>query len=274
MFRYFCNFRNSKPVVKNCRQNPQATLMILPRIVKQTNLVYKHHDVCKIRHEVSILRAIGPHHTIVTLKAFHVSGVDIGTLITPLAYCDAFQLVEQYTISRDTGLVFIKFIISAVTFIHSMGFFHGRVKLENVLVYGNESFKLCDFQAADRKRSVTLTQQALLSPDVYYAPEAFTGGETDMFQQDVWATGMSIFCFWCRLRPPFFAANIEVDEVLTQSHNIIHGDSKVSCAARFFDNQRAYIIHSFCRFSEHEALMQSILVSKMLTSSTERCTFV
>eukprot|EP00966_Prymnesium_polylepis_P062707 1455558-Prymnesium_polylepis.2 len=191
----------------------------------------------------------------------------------PLAYCDAFHLVENCTLSRDTKIAFANFIISTVSRIHQMGIFHGDVKLEHILVYGDENFKLCDFQKAGSEPLMNLQDRAYLDPSPYDAPEVFTG-HVDMFEQDVWATGIAIFCFWCNLQPPFLAANTHVDFLLTQSYNIQNNGTRISYAEEFFKNERAYIIHNFCKFCKCEGLMHSIIVSQMLILREERCTFV
>ena len=241
-------------------------------IIKHESTVAKYNDVCKIRHEVNILSALHCHGGIVNLKAFDVSHAEIGMILTPKAHCDAFELVKSYRLPRDTKVAFIKFILPTVAFLHRMGLHHGQVKLEHILVYGDSLFKLCDFQQSGYERIMNLQQLARNSPTPYYAPEAFTG-DIDMFQQDVWATGMTIFGFWCNLQPPFLAANRYMDEALTTYFNHVYKVNKKSCVSKFFDNEQAYIIHTFCRFSDCEALGQAMLVSRMLTSLPNRCHF-
>jgi len=212
------------------------------------------------------------NHDVVKLRAFDVSN-NIGFLITPLAYCDAFHLVQEYTLSRDTKVAFAKFIIPCVSKIHKMGFFHGDIKLENILVYGDDNFKLCDFQNAGPMSQMDLRKKAYLQHGPYYAPETYIGF-VNMDEQDVWATGMTIFCFWCDLTPPFLAANVGLDQVLTQSFNIQNHVTTLPQASQFFGNEQSYIIHSFCKRCTCEGLKHAILVSNMLTLREHRCTFV
>lgn len=219
-----------------------------------------------------MLRHLHGHDGVVKLRAFDMSN-DIGLLVTPLAYCDAFHLVQEYTLSRNTKVAFANSIIAAVSNLHKMVFFHGDIKLENILVYGDDNFKLCDFQKAGPMSLGNLQEKAYLEPGPYYAPEVYIG-DVNMGEQDVWATGMTIFCFWCDLTPPFLAANVSVDQVLTQSFNIQNRGIRLSQASRFFGNERPYIIHSFCKFCKCEGLTYSILVSNMVTLRDDRCNFV
>lgn len=237
----------------------------MTRVVPHGKLAYKYQVVSNVIHEVNMLRHLQGHEGVVKLRAFNVSG-DIGFLITPLAYCDAFYLVQEYTLSRDTKVAFANFIILAVAKLHKMGFFHGDIKLENILVYGDDNFKLCDLQKAGSISVRNLQQQAYLQPSPYYAPEVYMG-DVNMDEQDVWATGIAIFCFWCNLIPPFLAANVAVDEALAQSL------CTLPLASHFFGNERLYIIHTFCKYCTCEGLAFSILVSNMLTLRDDRCTF-
>lgn len=240
-------------------------------VVPHGKLAYKYQDVNKVIHEVNMLRHLQDHEGIVKLRAFDVSN-DIGLLITPLAYCDAFYLVQEYTLSRDTKVAFANFIILSVSNLHKMGFFHGDIKLENILVYGDDNFKLCDLQRAGPVSVGNLQEQAYLQPGPYYAPEVYMG-DVNMDEQDVWATGMAIFCFWCNLTPPFLAANVDVDQALTQSFNARNHRSALPQAYQFFGTGRSYIIHTFCKHCTCEGLKYSVLVSNMLTLRDDRCSF-
>lgn len=241
-------------------------------VVPHGKLAYKYQAASNVIHEVNMLRHLQSHEGIVKLRAFDVSN-DIGLLITPLAYCDAFYLVQEYTLSRATKVAFAKFIILAVVNLHKMGFFHGDIKLENILVYGDDNFKLCDFQKAGTISHGNLQHQAYLQPGPYYAPEVYIE-DVKMDEQDVWATGMAIFRFWCDLTPPFLAANVDMDRALTQSFNLKNHSSISSQASQFFGNERSYIIHNFCKHCMCEGLQYSIIVSNMLTLCDDRCTFV
>ena len=164
----------------------------------------------------------------------------------------------------------------SVAQLHTMGLFHGDIKLEHILVYGDNHFKLCDFQmtgSVSAGNIQNLQHEAYLRPGPYYAPEAFLE-VVNMTEQDVWATGMAIFCFWSDLTPPFLAANVGVDQVLTQSFNIQNNTNKIPQASNFFGNEKSYIIHNFCRFCQCEGLSHAIFVSQMLALRENRCTFV
>lgn len=241
-------------------------------VVPHGHFAYKYQTVSKVTHEVKILRHLQGHDGVVKLRGFDVSN-DIGLLITPLAYCNAFYLVEEYTLSRNTKVAFTNFIIVAVSNLHKMGFFHGDIKLDNILVYGDDNFKLCDFQKAGPMSLGNLQDKAYLEPGPYYAPEVYIG-DVNMGKQDVWATGMAIFCFWCNLSPPFLAANVGVDEVLTESFNQLKNGTSLPQASQFFGNERSYIIHTFCKLCTCEGLVYSILVSNMLTLSDDRWNMV
>jgi serine/threonine protein kinase len=246
--------------------------MVTQSVVPYGQLAYKSGDVSRVIHEVNILSQLRDHDGVVKLHAFDVS-TNTGVVITPLAYCDALYLVQEYTISRETKVRFAQFIIFAVAKLHRTGFFHGDMRLENILVYGDDNFKLCDFQNAGTVSCLgNLQERAYLQPGPYYAPEAYVG-DVKMDEQDVWATGMAIFCFWCNLTPPFLAANVPVDQILTQSFNSQNHGTRLAQASEFFTNTKAYIIHSFCKFCECEGLTYSILVSNMLTFCYDRCTF-
>ena len=139
-------------------------------------------------------------------------------------------------------------------------------------MYGDDNFKLCDLQKAGPISVGNLQKQAYLQPTPYYAPEVYMG-DVNMDEQDVWATGMAIFCFWCDLTPPFLAANVVVDQALTQSFNVQNKRSILPQASQFFGNKRSYIIHTFCKRCTCEGLKFSMIVSNMLTLRDDRCAF-
>lgn len=241
-------------------------------VMSYGDFAWKYRDAARISHETKILRALHSHHGVVPLQEFNVSSDDDSFLVMPLAYCDAFHLVQKYALSRHTKNAFANFIIPTVSQLHGMGLFHGDIRLEHILVYGDDNFKLCDFQKAGSKPLMDLTTSAHLDPSPYYAPEAYTG-YVNMFEQDVWATGMTIYLFWCDLHPPFVAANTVVDFLLTHSHNKKNNENRVPYAHNFFENRKAFIIYNFCKFCKCEGLLRSMIVSNMLSLREERCTF-
>lgn len=234
--------------------------------------MYKYAPPHAIKREVEIIRALhyeGMKGIVTLLHTCDVSDT-VSVMITPIAYCDAFQLVKDYDVSRKTKNVFMKFLVHAVAFLHNMDLYYGDCRLEHILVYGDENFKLCDFKNVGVTHDVT--RDAYSKPSPYYAPEVYSG-QVDMFAQDIWATGMTIFLFWCKLKPPFLAANEEVDRMLTTLYNTENGECRLSCARNFFEIGASYITHSFCKFSECEALKQSMMVSNMIARVENRYKF-
>ncbi|KAF0682858.1 Aste57867_25045 [Aphanomyces stellatus] len=127
-----------------------------------------------------------------------------------MEYCaqgELFDLVENAPDRRlDPALVCTIFAIicDAVHYIHTRGFAHCDLSLENVLVDGLGQLKLSDFGLATPLHEAS-HQHALVGKDFYMAPEKYMMDAHDPAKADVWSLGVMLFILVTGY-PPFESA--------------------------------------------------------------------
>ncbi|ETV69668.1 CAMK protein kinase [Aphanomyces astaci] len=119
-------------------------------------------------------------------------------------FCAGGELFEQ-TLPMDTMTVAKVFrqVVNAVHFIHSRGYVHRDISLENVLLDANGHAKLCDFGLATTidERSTHIVGKAF-----YMAPEMYLRHGYMPAPVDVWALGIMMLILLTGA-PPFARAN-------------------------------------------------------------------
>ncbi|KAK8637346.1 hypothetical protein V6N13_064769 [Hibiscus sabdariffa] len=109
-----------------------------------------------------------------------------------LEYADKGSLADH--VQRNGGRLmesdvkrFAKSILRGLNFVHSKGFVHCDVKLQNVLLFGNGDVKLADFGLAKRNGEKQGRFEIRGTP-LNMAPESINGNVYD-FPVDIWAVG-------------------------------------------------------------------------------------
>ncbi|KAE8680652.1 hypothetical protein F3Y22_tig00111372pilonHSYRG00047 [Hibiscus syriacus] len=103
---------------------------------------------------------------------------------------------------------FVKSILRGLNFVHSKGFVHCDVKLQNVLLFGNGDVKLADFGLAKRNGEKQRRFEIRGTPS-NMSPESINGNVYD-FPVDIWAVGCDPNKRWTAemlLDHPFMAAD-------------------------------------------------------------------
>jgi protein-serine/threonine kinase len=137
-----------------------------------------------------------------------------GDLCQVMEYCDAgslLDLLEQVNkLTHDEADCFLKQLIHAVQYIHSVGVAHRNLKPENILLTRQGTLKITDFGCAECFRlpwaapqknlpvietstSTQQQQQDLKGTIAYIAPEQFGKTAFDPAAGDMWAVGIVYF---------------------------------------------------------------------------------
>lgn len=95
-------------------------------------------------------------------------------------------------ISEGLAKVYFKQLMSAIDYIHNMGYIHGDVKPENILLFDNDQIKLTDFGFAvpwqsNRIINFTKGSYSYASPEIIFCRD-FYGPECD-----IWSSGVVLF---------------------------------------------------------------------------------
>lgn len=135
-----------------------------------------------------------------------------GDLCQVMEYCDAgslLDLLEQVNkLTHDEADCFMKQLLRAVQYIHSVGVSHRNLKPENILLTRQGTLKITDFccaecfrlpwanKAAPQKNLPvieTSQTQDLIGTIAYMAPEQFGKTAFDPAAGDMWAVGIVYF---------------------------------------------------------------------------------
>ncbi|KAJ0390787.1 hypothetical protein P43SY_011086 [Pythium insidiosum] len=110
-------------------------------------------------------------------------------------------------------------IASGVHFMHSNGFAHRDLSLENVLVTDDNTCKVCDFglaAVADQPSNETVGKM------FYMAPEVLSGSAYDPKKADVWSLGVMLFIMLFGAPPVESAALTDARFKIISSKGIRH----------------------------------------------------
>jgi len=125
----------------------------------------------------------------------------------------------------DILLFFFRQLVEAIAYIHSMGFCHRDLKLENLLFDSDFNVKITDFQFASEMRDADGAKKVFIKPigtRGYMAPEMlsyvyrYTGDKADTF-----SLGVILFELFCGY-PPFVTANLKK----CKFYRALQGDGK------------------------------------------------
>uniref|UniRef100_A0A182K624 Protein kinase domain-containing protein n=1 Tax=Anopheles christyi TaxID=43041 RepID=A0A182K624_9DIPT len=93
-------------------------------------------------------------------------------------------------------------VVAALEYIHTAGFAHRDIKLENIVLDVNDQVKLIDFGFACRLRGENVDPSAVVKPHLsttfcgshaYASPELLQFKPYDPIQADIWASGVALY---------------------------------------------------------------------------------
>lgn len=171
-----------------CKQSGRA--VAVKTYIKQ-NLSL--NQLSSMRSEISLLRHLS-HPGIVKLEGAYESKEVVHVVMEQLHGGELFDLVQQreYLSHHETADIAVQ-LLKALSHLHSEGIVHRDVKLENVMIEGqnSSSIKLIDFGYSKAIPSGTMLVQACGTIG-YAAPEILAGRPYDE-KVDLWAAGVVIY---------------------------------------------------------------------------------
>ncbi|OQR98862.1 protein kinase [Achlya hypogyna] len=143
----------------------------------------------------------GPRHRNVMAMFAHFE--EDGYMHFIFEYCPEGELfTHPLPASAPTAATYFRQIVDAIGFIHSRGYAHRDISLENVLLDGTTP-KVCDFGLAI---DITARVPQAVGKTFYMAPEMYTKKPYDPAAADVWALGILLLILLTGA-PPFARAN-------------------------------------------------------------------
>ncbi|KAF7275801.1 hypothetical protein GWI33_011257 [Rhynchophorus ferrugineus] len=115
-----------------------------------------------------------------------------------MEYCSGGELfdhiVEKNRLNEPESRKFFRQIVSAVAYLHSLGYAHRDLKPENVLLDKNQNLKLIDFGlCAKPQGGIENPLYTSCGSPTYAAPELILGQQYLGQEVDVWAMGVLLY---------------------------------------------------------------------------------
>ena len=147
-------------------------------------------DPAQLEHRLGQLRAARPLSHPNLLSIFEIGGTQVDGesflfVVMEFAEEDLSQILPQRPLSQHEVSDLLPPLLDALTYLHSKGFVHGRIKPSNILAVGDH-LKL----SSDQITSVTDTDASRRRRDVYDAPETAAGIVSPV--GDVWSVGVTL----------------------------------------------------------------------------------
>ncbi|XP_056629651.1 maternal embryonic leucine zipper kinase-like [Diorhabda sublineata] len=151
-------------------------------------------DLARVKMEISALKSVS-HENI--CKLFQVIETDTHMFLV-MEYCSGGELfdhiVEKNRLTETESRVFFRQIVSAVAYLHSLGYAHRDLKPENILLDSQQKLKLIDFGlCAKPEGGMENPLFTSCGSPTYAAPELVQGKQYLGTEVDVWAMGVLLY---------------------------------------------------------------------------------
>ncbi|EQC42379.1 serine/threonine protein kinase [Saprolegnia diclina VS20] len=176
---------------------------------RQTMLVGQRpisEDILFEKHVNRALSADGGHTNVLRMRDdFTQDGYEHFVL----DFCAGGELYDVVSnapgqrLALPTATAFFRQIVRGVAFMHSRGFAHRDLSLENVLVDGTGICHICDFGLA---ASLPSLRKEAVGKTFYMAPEVLAGQSYDPAKADMWSLGIMLFIMLAGIPPVEVAA--------------------------------------------------------------------
>lgn len=159
-------------------------------------------DLPRVKLELKALQTLSHQHI---CKLYQVIETQTHFFLA-IEYCSGGELfdhiVEKNRLNESESRMFFRQILSAVAYLHNLGYAHRDLKPENVLLDRDQTLKLIDFGLCARPEGGM--QSPLFTScgsPTYAAPELVQGKQYLGPQVDVWAMGVLLFALLAGFLP-------------------------------------------------------------------------
>ncbi|XP_033332129.1 maternal embryonic leucine zipper kinase isoform X1 [Megalopta genalis] len=159
-------------------------------------------DLPRVKLEVKALKTLLHQHI---CRLYQVIETESHYFMV-IEYCSGGELfdhiVEKNRLSETESRKFFRQIVSAVSYLHSLGYAHRDLKPENVLLDRDENLKLIDFGlCAKPKNGIESHLQTSCGSPNYAAPELILGKKYLGSEVDIWSMGVLLYALLCGFLP-------------------------------------------------------------------------
>lgn len=169
------------------------------KIMKKASL---GEDLPRVKLEIDALKNISHQHI---CKLYQV--IETPThIFMIIEYCPGGELldhiVQRQRLTEKDSRTFFRQILSAVAYLHHLGYAHRDLKPENVLLDRNQNLKLIDFGLCAKPEGGLESQlQTSCGSPNYAAPEVIKGKQYYGSETDVWSMGVMLYALLCGYLP-------------------------------------------------------------------------
>lgn len=139
-----------------------------------------------------------------------------------MEYCPNSSILQKGKLTYSQFVFYAKQILEALSYCHSNKIAHRDIKPENILLDQYCNIKLADFGLAKHFEYSCKSDEKCGSIK-YFAPEMFLLDEVSPYKADIWALGVTFFCFATGKYP--FAGNTKKkikESILIGDFNYVH----------------------------------------------------
>ena len=174
-----------------------------PELVRE----YSRESAAKLMEEISILQKFRDHPNIVSVLDSRLlekeNGFEIDILMECLKPYTEYETIHEMK-EEDVLRLGID-LCSALCACEKEKVLHRDLKIANILVSEDGTFKLCDFGTA-KQLEKTLTENSVKGTFTYMAPEVYHGKSYNN-RADIYSLGMILYRIMNRGREPFIPAD-------------------------------------------------------------------
>ncbi len=148
--------------------------------------------ISSLRNEYAILQQLAPHPNIIVMHEWTHTKDGAPCMLLKDAGTDLFHLVKD-GIEEERARNIMCQLVAAVNHIHLAKVCHLDIKLENIMVDGDDRVSLIDFGLARSFQDGIPQCNHFVGSVSYCAPEVLARQTYDAYKADAWSVGICIF---------------------------------------------------------------------------------
>mmetsp|Transcript_5827 Transcript_5827/g.9034 ORF Transcript_5827/g.9034 Transcript_5827/m.9034 type:complete len:396 (-) Transcript_5827:381-1568(-) len=149
----------------------------------------------EIRIHAELEKGKNPH--IVGLRGVHIEGDKMYVILEYCENSDFFSHIQKSTFSEERAKKYFIQLIKGVAYMHSKGYAHRDLSLENTLMDGKETLKICDFGLAmkvnDPEKKMSVDPNRRPGKIKFMPPEIYSVQDYNPFAADLYCCGIMLF---------------------------------------------------------------------------------